>query len=52
MNNCLICGKEVSKNGTPYTVCKDEFYKHNVWGGDSHEIIGYVCEDCFKKLHT
>ncbi len=48
---CLICDKVITdKSGSPYSVSYDYVYMHNVWGGDSHEYIGYLCEECGAKL--
>ena len=53
MERCLICGKEISPDGgSPYSVCYDPAWEYNVWGGDSHEYIGYLCWDCGEKLKT
>lgn len=50
MEKCLICKKNISQNGTPYSVCFDSEFESNVWGGDSHDIIGYLCKNCFDKI--
>jgi len=62
---CLICAKIIkdandgieSSAGSPhpsafspYSICYDLSYKTNVWGGDSHEYVGYICEECGAKL--
>ncbi len=50
---CLICDKIITdESGSPYSVCYDSKYKVNVWGGDSHEYVGYLCEECGAKLEA
>jgi hypothetical protein len=48
MDKCLICHRNI-KDG-PYCVCYDPDWKINVWGGDSHRYVGYLCNKCGKKL--
>jgi predicted RNA-binding Zn-ribbon protein involved in translation (DUF1610 family) len=51
MERCLVCRKDITnKNGSPYSVCYDPHWETNVWGGDSHKHVGYLCENCGKKL--
>ena len=47
---CIICKIELDDKGTPYSVCYDPEFEHNVWGGDSHEYVGYLCKSCFDGL--
>jgi hypothetical protein len=35
---------------SPWSVCFDPSYRENVWGGDTHEIKGYLCQDCAETL--
>lgn len=48
-DHCLLCGEEI-KGGSPYSVCYDPHHEGNVWGGDTHEYIGYICEKCGRKI--
>ena len=50
MDRCLICGKKIPDD-SPYSVCFDPDYKRNVWGGDSHQYIGLLCEEDGLKLN-
>lgn len=50
---CFICDKKPKKKGrnwSPYSVCYDPMYKKNTWGGDSHEYVGLLCDDCMRTL--
>lgn len=48
---CLNCGKTFTEKWqTPWSICYDPSYKTNVWGGDSHEYIGYLCGRCGRKF--
>lgn len=42
---CAICGEPSNDTGK-FTVCHDPEFAANVWGGDTHEVIGHVCQKC------
>lgn len=48
--HCLVCGKDIYKKGTPWTLCFDPEFERNVWGGDTHDYIGYFCTECGPKV--
>lgn len=45
LRKCRICGSDLS-DGSPWTLCYDEHYKTNVWGGDTHRIVASFCQSC------
>lgn len=48
---CLLCGAELGhEKGSAYSVCFDEPWIRNHWGGETHEYIGYLCDACGKRL--
>jgi hypothetical protein len=47
-HNCFICHKRISNSS--WSVCYDPEYKHNVWGGDSHQYVSYIHDKCVKKI--
>lgn len=51
MEKCLLCNIEIKDDqGSPYSVCLDQCWKQNTWGGDTHEYLGYLCEKCGKEI--
>jgi hypothetical protein len=45
---CLVCGEKLTDSAL--SICFDPQWKHNVWGGDTHETISYLHETCIEKL--
>lgn len=47
-----VCGQCKCKltESTPFTLCYDPYHKNNVWGGDSHETVAYLCVQCAQAL--
>lgn len=48
MSVCLLCGDPIEDS--PFSVCYDPEWEHNVWGGDTHETIGLLCSPCGEKV--
>ena len=49
-SHCLFCKKTLNDKHTAYSVCYDPCWKENVWGGDSHQYIGYLCDECGEEM--
>lgn len=45
MSVCLLCDAEVDYSCS-FSVCDDPEHLANVWGGDTHEYVGYLCDEC------
>lgn len=45
---CLLC--KMPLGNSPYSVCYDASFERNVWGGDSHDYVGYICVKCGNRL--
>lgn len=48
--SCLLCDVPLPAEGTRWSVCEDAAFESNVWGGDSHEYVGYLCDECGERL--
>ncbi len=48
--SCVVCGTVLGIDGSPWSICYDEEYEHNIWGGDSHEYRAYLCQNCATNL--
>ena len=49
MKPCPICKKPTEEDG-PFSLCFDPVWRGNMWGGDSHEYVCFVCEDCGRRV--
>jgi len=51
---CSICQKELDGGDSPWSICFDQDWKINVWGGDSHLSRGLFCQECAELIigHT
>lgn len=47
--SCLICEQTLT-GPTRHSVCDDPQFAENMWGGDSHRIIGYLCDECGERM--
>ncbi len=44
---CFFCrGRVDERLGTPYSICYDPEWRVNIWGGDTHRYLAYICEAC------
>ena len=50
MSICKLCKKKLLNNSSPWSLCYDPQYKINIWGGDTHEYRGILCQECAEKL--
>jgi hypothetical protein len=41
---CIKCKCEM--NNGAHTICFDPEWERNVWGGDTHKILGWLCGEC------
>ena len=49
--HCVICGEKLNHIlGGPWSICFDPMWEKNCWGGDTHEIVGYICEGCITEM--
>lgn len=48
LDSCWKC--KVPTDNSPYSICYDAEWKRNVWGGDTHVYIAYICNMCAKEL--
>lgn len=46
---CVICKREVPENN-PFGIYYDPEAEYNVWGGDTYETLGALCEECVENL--
>ncbi len=46
MDVCCQCNAPLHGGDSPWSVCFDPCYKSNVWGGDTHEVCGLLCQKC------
>lgn len=49
MEYCLVCGRNI-EGQTGWTLCYDPMYLTNVWGGDTHDVMGNICMECGPKV--
>lgn len=49
-NNCTLCNCSLKNNDSPWSICYDSEWRHNSWGGDTHEFRGLLCQNCVEKL--
>jgi hypothetical protein len=49
---CTRCDAALADWRSPWTICYDPMWENNVWGGDSHEYRGFLCQKCAEDLLT
>lgn len=49
-DKCVICHRLLDGGDSPWSICFDPYWKHNCWGGDTHEYKALLCQDCVDKL--
>ena len=47
---CVLCDKPIEAGHSPFSICYDPEWEHNVWGGDTHESLGLLCVQCGEKI--
>ena len=47
---CCSCGIKLEEGESPWNVSYDPEYKVNVWGGDTYEFKGSLCQSCAESL--
>lgn len=47
---CCNCGEELEGEDSPWVVSFDPMYKVNMWGGDTYEFRGHLCQKCVLKM--
>lgn len=52
-SECILCGHALTNDtqaedgvNRAFSVCSDPCWRNNVWGGDTHKILGYICLKC------
>ena len=48
MAQCLLCWVEIDDSA--FTICQDPSYKNNLWGSDTHVVLGNLCDECGEKF--
>ena len=48
MAQCLLCWVEIDESA--FTICQDPSYKNNLWGSDTHIVLGNLCDECGEKF--
>ena len=49
---CAMCSCKLKCGDSPWSICFDPEWRHNCWGGDSHQYRGRLCQACAEELLT